>query len=288
MLGAWIVLSLDAGTWSAIQGVSSATLAAAVILFASCQVFGGLRLAVLLPDLALWREAQAATWAGYFWANFLPGTIGGDIVRGYRLKTAGVDLPTLAGALVLDRLTNFSALVVIAAVCAWPIVIALLGGIATIAVPVAALTLLAASASVLVRRSARVRNVTVLALQPLRRVMQSPARMIGIGVFTCLNLGAAIVAQWLIVRQLGIAIGVVELAGIICLVTVIVVIPVSLNGLGLQEVSFVAFLTAAGVPLSLALSFSLLARVLIVGASVIAGLVVLVGRIQAARHQRLT
>ncbi len=267
------------------RGVPPATLAAAVILFASSQLFGGLRLALLLPDLSLWREAQAATWAGYFWANFLPGTVGGDVVRAFRLKGAGVDLPTLVGALVLDRVINLGALVVIAIVCVRPFVRALLGGTDTIAAPVVALTLVVASVFVLARRSARVRNVTVLAMQPLRKVMQSPTRMVGIGVFTSLTLGAAIVAEWLLASQLGIAIGLVELAGIICLVTVIVVIPVSLNGLGLQEVSFVTFLSAAGVPLSLALSFSLLARVLIIGASVIAGLVVLVDRVEAARHQ---
>jgi uncharacterized membrane protein YbhN (UPF0104 family) len=88
----------------------------------------------------------------------------------------------------------------------------------------------------------------------------------------------SIVAQWLVAQAVGIEISLAQLASIICMVTLIVLLPISFNGIGLQEVSFVAFLTGAGVSQDIALSFSLLTRVLIVGTSLIAGLVAFTAR----------
>ena len=284
----WILASLDGRAWRAIGSIGPVALGGAVILFSSAQIFGGLRLSLLLPERSLWREALAATWIGYFWGNFLPSTVGGDVVRGFRLTRAGVKLPTVAGALLLDRLLNFCAVVLVLMATALPLSAGPARHIASaIAMPAA----IAAACGIglvlwLARSSERVRTAARMALEPLRLVSRSPARLCGVVLMSLLSLGVAIAAEWLLARRLGIAIGIAELANIICLVTLLVLLPVSLNGLGLQEASFVVFLTRAGAPIELALSFSLLARVLIVGAGGIGGLVTIADRLTAGRRLR--
>lgn len=282
----WILASLDARTWSAIAHVGPVLLGLAVVLFASAQLFGGIRLALLLPGSAYWQEAILATWIGYFWGNFLPSTVGGDVVRGFRLHRAGISIPAAAGALILDRLANLSAVALVLVA----------GALSFGSRPVRANPPVAAAAAAtlivigiggglwLVRRNVRTRALVGRLTEPLRTVGRSPGRLAGVAVMSLLSLSAGILAQWLIACALHLGIGLDHLATIICLVMIIVLLPVSLNGLGLQEVSFVVLLTAAGAPADLALSFSLLARALIVGAGSIAGAVVVADRIAAARR----
>lgn len=286
-LTAWIASALDARAWAAMRSIGSAMLASAIFLFASAQILGGLRLALLLPGQSLWREALTATVVGYFWGNFLPGTVGGDVVRGFRLRRAGINVPTLAGTLLLDRLLNIAALLGILLITAWPLGNALFRTIDwSVALPAVIALLTGAVLGIgTVWWSERVRQIGALVFSPLLALTRSPMRFLAVVGLSLLSLGVAILAEWLIARQLGLAIGLGELTGIICLVTVIVLIPISLNGLGLQEASFLVLLTHAGASADLALSFSLLARVLIVGASMIAGLVVLADRLCALWRQ---
>lgn len=285
---AWIVISLDSQTWSAIPNVGAMTLGFAVVLFASAQLFGGIRLALLLPGASFWRVAILATWVGYFWGNFLPGTVGGDVVRGSRLHRAGIGLSMTVGALLLDRLLNLCAVALILATGAVSLGGRLTQGTAS-AAAVAVGMLIIGGVAVSFRlalANARLRPLVTQLVEPLRIVGCSPSRLAGVTLMSFLSLGAAIVAQWLIARRLGLGIDLAQLATIICAVTIFVLLPVSLNGLGLQEASFVVLLTSAGAPAGLALSFSLLARTLIVGAGAIAGAIVVADRIAATRGSR--
>ena len=279
----WIVRSLDARSWNAMRSVGPATLGIGLLLFSSAQIFGGLRLALLLPQRALWREALAATWIGYFWGNFLPSTVGGDVVRGFRLSRAGVRLPSVAAVLLLDRVLNLGAVVLILIASGLALGAPLGRHFAlSAAAPIAMAALAGVALVVWIGRGRRsVAPIVTATLAPLALLARSRLRLLAVAAMSFVSLGAAIGAQWLLARQLGMSLGLVQLANIICLVTIIALLPVSLNGLGVQEASFAVLLTRAGAPIELALSFSLLARLLIVGTGAIGGLVAVADRVRA-------
>jgi uncharacterized membrane protein YbhN (UPF0104 family) len=283
-LTVWIVLSLGAPAWAALRGFDPIVLVGSILLFASAQIFGGLRLAVLLRGTPVSApEAVVTTWIGYFFSNFLPSTVGGDIVRLARLATAGLNPATAFGVLVLDRILNVAVIAVIFALSATSFLLASIS-VSTrdsvwLAIGVVILSGLVALAAYAMRCSDRLRGIARAALQPSRTLLRRPGRLIAVLVLSILNLGVAILAQWFIARRLGIAIHLLDLTAIICLVALVVLLPISFNGLGLQEGAYAFFLVHAGASLELALVYGLLTRALIVGASALAGLVVVYDRV---------
>ena len=118
----WLVTKIDRRALDAALALDPWIACAAVLVFASAQIWGGLRLHALVPDRKVTAgEAIRATFVGYFFANFLPGTVGGDVVRGIRLKSAGVGLGELAGVLVLDRVINTLFIAAVAALAVTPL-----------------------------------------------------------------------------------------------------------------------------------------------------------------------
>ncbi len=279
LLLSWLVGSIDAGVWQAVTGIQPLTLLACFLVFASAQMIGGFRLWLVTPGATL-RGAQAATWVGYFWGNFLPSSVGGDIVRLMRLRAEGIPGATAAGALVLDRIANLLPILAIVAFAAltrslsfamnidpvWGIAFALVG-------------LAGAVALWLVR--GRLAGPIRRALQPARQLVRRPGLALGVALLSAASIGVSILAQWWLARALGLAIDLVELAQIIAVLTLVVMLPVSLNGLGVQEAGYVAALTTAGAPLDAAIAFSLLVRLLMLATSLLAGLFVLSEKLQA-------
>lgn len=286
----WIIHSINADVWHAVWTVPLPALGTIIVVFAAAQVLGGLRLAALLPHELSCREAMAATWAGYFWANFLPGTVGGDIARVLRLRAAGIALAKATGAIVLDRSLNLIALVAIMLVTAMPLTRVLLAAVGTQWRVLAGLLTGAAAAGFALALCIRIegfRARLIRGIAPLRGLIEDPLRLGWTLLLSGGSIGVSIMAQWLLAQTLGIAIGLSQLAGIICAVTLFAILPISLNGLGMQEASFVVLMTGAGVPAGAALSYSLLVRVLIVGTSLIAGVFVLIDRFIAARPRSI-
>jgi len=76
----------------------------------------------------------------------------------------------------------------------------------------------------------------------------------------------------LLFRSFGIEVSFLHLLVIITLISVITMIPVSLNGLGVRETSYVLFFQSIGVPEGIALSVSLLFFILVTISSLIGGL----------------
>ncbi|MGB4866592.1 MAG: lysylphosphatidylglycerol synthase transmembrane domain-containing protein [Hyphomicrobium sp.] len=270
----WMVSTVDKSMLAAAAVLDPVIFLLAALLFASAQIFGGLRLATLFPGEVTPRDAVVMTWAGYFLSNFLPGTIGGDVYKAVRLKSAGMTLPAAAGGLLLDRLLNTVVLVILAALTAAPVVLAMAGGIDPRLAAIAGLALaaIAAAGVHMARRQSRIGEIMTLAAGPFARLLASPGRLVTAVILSICNIGVAIIAQWIVARELGLGISLLEMAGISAVVTLLVMVPVSLNGLGLQEASFIVLLTQAGVAQESALLFSILVRMLIVVASIVGGL----------------
>ena len=282
----WLVTSIDRRTVDVLKAADPVLFALSALLFSSAQIFGGLRLWLLFPNQIGWRDAIATTWIGYFLANFLPGTLGGDVVRVVRLKAQGVGLPAAGGGLLLDRVLNVCMILIFAATTgphlagtlSWPNTVWRgLGG---------ALTIAAAVLIVLVFKRPRFSALLQHMGQPWRQLAASPSRIAEVLLLSAANIGVSIAAQWMLARSVGIQLGIFELASVICFVTLLVMLPVSLNGIGLQEGSFVVGLSHLGVGREQALVFALLVRMLIIIASAVGGIFLLQDRVAAAGRVR--
>lgn len=275
LLVGWILSSVDREVWNSLSSTPLLLLCICITIFASAQLFGGFRLFLLTPGLS-WRQAVLTTWVGYFWSNFLPGSVGGDVVRAFKLRNAGIPLSTAAGALVVDRLFNLGSVSMLVAVSTLPLSLRLVS--ATELEWLAALLggAVVAAVALLFRFRGRLVGVLARGAAPALALIAKPQLALGALLLSFANVGVSILAQWLLARHMGIPVSYMELAGIAGLITLIVMLPISLNGLGLQEASYIAVLVSMGVPNEKAIAFSLLSRFLILAASVIAGLVLLV------------
>lgn len=281
LLLVWLASALDARTWTAIRDIGVLGLVLVTLVFSTSQIFSGLRLACLLRKPRPWRLAIVSTFVGFFWSTFLPGTVGGDVVRVAKLHSANIELTRATGAIVFDRLLNTLGIAMILAISsAGLIVVWALENtrlfLVLLLLAMAAAGMAALGARMLIRR--RLPDFLASFLAPIRQLLSDRKLLLAVALLTLCNIGSSILAQWLLSNLLDMEVSFLTLASIICLVTIATMLPISLNGIGLQEVSFVYLLTTAGATSEKAIVFSLLVRAIIVGTSLIAGLAMILNR----------
>ena len=89
---------------------------------------------------------------------------------------------------------------------------------------------------------------------------------------------SAVAAQWILAFHLGLPVTPLQLTAVICLVYMVTLAPITLNGIGLQEVSTVVLLVHLGAHEGAAVSFALLTRLLVVALSLVGAAVTAVDR----------
>ncbi len=210
------------------------------------------------------RDAARLTFAGLFASNFLPTTIGGDVVRLAGALRLGGPSATYAASIAVDRLVGMGGMITAAplglpAFLAWwtnqpaglPYGIRLAG--------VAAWP--AALRDWVVRATRGV-------LEALALWLKRPRWLFAALGCTWLYMLLKFAALWLFFDSLGEHISFLDTAGLWSLVYFITLIPISIGGLGLQEVSVsLIYSQVGGVSLSGALAAALLLRTVEVLAS---------------------
>ena len=226
---------------------------------------------------------------GLFFNNFLPTSVGGDVVRGVELSRSGVPRPVAGASVVGDRVVGLLALALMAAVGGalgvlwWPgqgpwataglfaVGVALL--IAGISRP-EFLGRLASSRMLAAGRIARkvgrlLESVTSLAGRG-GTLLRALAYSTGLSAFSALY-------HWTIGRALDIQVPLAAYFVIIPAVMLFAALPITLNGLGLRELGFVGFLGTQGVPTATAAVFAFLAFFGTLGFAIAGGLLFLTG-----------
>lgn len=282
----WIATALDARTWAIGRESGLTGLLSTIAIFGTSQIFSGLRLSCLLYKPRPWRAAIISTFAGFFWSTFLPGTVGGDVVKLARLKAAGIEIVKATGAIVFDRLLNTIGIAIVFVLSS----AALVFTDAQVNQALLVATLLLLIAMVFVSMLARhflarddLPDWVKSFLSPIRQLFADPLLLLVACLLTACNIGSSLLAQWMLSNLLHLEISFAALSSIICLVTLATMLPISLNGLGVQEVSFVYLLTHTGVGSDKAIAFSLLVRAIVLGTSVIAGIVTILDRVFTVR-----
>jgi len=236
----------------------AAWLVAALVVTGAGIVLSAVRWRAVLAALGL--RARVATLlhhylAGLFVGNFLPSTIGGDVLRVRRLSAEnGAGADTFA-SVVLERLTGWIVLPVIT-----------LTALAT-ATAVTTLVLLGVLLLVVAHPSVggrfadgegwqRFAGAVHLGLTRFRR---NPLSVLGVLVTGFAYQLVVVLAAFLAARALGIdPVGITATLVFVPAVAIVQVLPISLAGLGVREGAFVVFLHPLGVQRGQAIALGLL------------------------------
>ena len=243
--------------------------AAALFLTLLIVVADGLLLVSVLrvfDQQAALRTAMLYSLVGWFFSNVAPSTVGGDIFRGVQLSRAGIPVGTSVRAVLAIRLLSLSALVVVM-LAGVPIALRVVEDRAgmmllsvTLAAAISALFVLY-SFPTLSRRISLVDRWRLL--ERLRTVSADFRQIIFAGdrartawieatVQHLLRVGvlAALAAA------LGLGINLATLFALTPAALLIAMVPISLGGWGVRELSFVYLLGTAGVDATAALALS--------------------------------
>ena len=208
------------------------------------------------------------TLAGMFVSNFLPTTVGGDVLRIARLSAANGQRHTSVASVVVERLTGFLVLpfITLVALVGNPTLLHL-GRASRLALTVALGTLVALVAILVVVSSRRIGDrfagrswlgfVAAVHLG-LARMRRDPAAALGVLVSALAYQLAMVAGAWMAGHALGLQVGWSAMMAFIPIVAIAQVLPLSVSGLGLREGALVLLLVPLGVASGQAVAFGLL------------------------------
>lgn len=207
--------------------------------------------------------------AGLFVANFLPSTIGGDVLRVARLSARNGHRPASFASVVLERLTGFLVLPLITLVALFVNPSLLHLGRATgMAVTLSLVTLAALVVILVLAASPRLGGRLAENVNWLRfvgavhlgvdRIRRHPAAAAPVLLTALAYQLTIVVVAWTGTRALDMDVGWTAIMAFIPVVAMAQAIPLSVNGLGLREGALVLLLQPLGVPQEQAIALGLL------------------------------
>lgn len=247
---------------TAAAGLTPYAAALAIFAYFAAHAVNAAKLRVLLQGLSLW-QAWRFTMIAVLFGAALPGQLAGDAVKAFRLARAAPDVGEVTAAVAavaVDKIIGMFALLLLTAVglalnaptFGESVVIA--AGLITILIPVGLVVVLVAPLPAWLGRWGQ-------EFAAWRTVVLTPAallRSLALGIFFQV---LSIATFDILGDALGIDLPLTAWAVIVGLISVILLLPVTVAGLGLREGSLVAVLAMVGEGRgpALALSFALLA-----------------------------
>lgn len=207
--------------------------------------------------------------AGLFVGNFLPSTIGGDVLRVSRLSATNGESPGTFASVVIERLTGWLVLPVIALIglFANPHLLELKrASVVALGVSVVTLVLLgvilwmAAHPSLggrLAQHASWLRFIGAVHLG-IDRFRRQPAAVAGVLAVGFAYQLAVVLAACLASEAIGLSIGWGALLAFVPVVAILQVLPISIGGLGVREGAFYLFLHPLGATVGQAVALGLL------------------------------
>ncbi|MCC6176458.1 MAG: flippase-like domain-containing protein [Chloroflexi bacterium] len=224
-----------------------------------------------------------------FFNNILPSRFAGDVVRAYGASIHVTSKARSAAAVLMDRLIGaisvlLLAVIAIAAnpsVVPWQISQVLIAGLAVGLGTVGLLVIrtpLHAPALALIRRLTSVPVVgkrfgskAVAAAEAVYSYADAPSVLTWALAISMVANGLSIVNLYLYSLAVGADVHLIEVAVVAPVVLVVGLLPLSINGIGTQELVFVALLGLMGVEPEVALAVALLRRLVLLGQSLVGG-----------------
>jgi uncharacterized membrane protein YbhN (UPF0104 family) len=249
----WLVTRLD---WDVLltqlAGLNPWMLALAFWVYLAAQAFNTLRWCSLLwahgVSITFWQAFRIA-WSGIFASNFLPSTIGGDGLRMVAILPYTKSKSVAVGSVALDRLINMAAMACLLPLSFW-VFGAKLNTIFALALPFNP------------RKLAEKYFPKIM--DALREWASRPAAFGWAFLVAWPSNLTIMLANFIVARELGIEISFVQIIAIQTVTYFVTVLPISVNGYGLREVTFATLFAALGATIEQASAFAVLTRFLTV------------------------
>ena len=247
-----------------IARVSWTSLLASALAFLLSQFIIAVRWQYLLRVQEVDIPLTRLTWlvlVGAFASNFLPTTVGGDVVKMAAVAQGQAKRAVAVASVAADRLFNLAAMFF------WLPSALTLGGWNPL------LETGAASSSALMRMPfvekmwGRVKRV----FEAGRVWFTSPRTVFVAMALSGLSIGASFVSFWIVTLALGITVSFWQAAGVAALSYFAALLPISVNGLGLLEGSVTALLVAQGASLEQGVAAAVLIRFVTLAVSLLGG-----------------
>ncbi len=274
LLLAWLLLRSDIGhVFETLQKLSPSVIAGVAVLIPIMIGVAALKWWILVPRHAF-AQIVRINLVGVFYSIVLPGQVAGEAVKAYRLGAGRADAEQIAASVVVDKINGMIALLVLGILGAFLSRLQFPGSLlasfsATLAIGLALLysihlPFLRGSIEVAIgfvsRRWPWARPATdraALFIAASTRYLARPGLMIVSVLLGMLYQLLCIATILIIAPTFGIDIRLTEWFWIFAVVTLAVLVPLSVGGLGIREGAFVAVLGLLQVPSASALALSL-------------------------------
>lgn len=264
----------------ALRQIPPGFVAVQLLLFYAAQGLASQRWRLLLRMHGVtirWWHAVRLNFLGIFTSCFLPGSVGGDAIKVAVLARESHALGRILISVLVDRLTN--TLVVTLTACVmlprmvallpgrfqWPAGYWLLLGSLMAAAGVVAVVVAYRCLPALSRRRSLAPGLASH-LQKIHTALTAwrdhPAIFAAAAGISLLMLIASSAGAYLLLRGLQAPVAYLDFLSVMLALHFVAILPISLNGVGVADVSLVVLLEALGVPRSTGVAFAILTRVL--------------------------
>lgn len=231
-----------------------------------------------------WISMLKTFYISIFFNCCLPGTVGGDVVRVFLIKSDHTPLPTAISSVVIDRLIALLALGVMGGITL-PFLIDHIPISGWLIIP-AFLLISAISCWILLNLERIISLVPLLSsltwlehlLSNINKIIRTPRAALISLCYAILAHFAYSISAYILADSLGHPISIIESLTLIPWVMLISIIPISIGGWGLREAAMVFFLGLVGVPQAAALTISIQQGLMLILISLPAGILWLVNR----------
>ena len=236
--------------------------------------------------ITFWR-LLVINYIGGFWGLVLPSSVSADIVRGYYLSKSTANVSLAVTSMVIDRLIGALSLVFLGCVSVWMVgdtfglvharlIAASIAGVCALGIAL----LFHNDFIHWVDRRIIQRMTGMKIIRQVRRWIVSCLQYRQYPQTLCMSFLLTIFVQMLrilvfyaVAVSFGVHVSVTYYFIFVPLMMLLIILPVSINGIGVREGSFVAFFTLVGVPSSQAFIISFVVSVLTTLMTAIGGIV---------------
>jgi uncharacterized protein (TIRG00374 family) len=220
---------------------------------------------------------------GIFYAQFLPGLVGGELAKGYYLARDGDEKIKVVSSALVDRLLGITVngLIGLLALIASPLVLATLElGEQTPLWALLVVVVALVTAYAIVRLVERIEHLFPAPLtavyEPVKLYAAHPVALGTAAVLSIAYFATWALSIWAMAAAAELAsLGYMTMLLLLAVTNVAQFLPLSINGAGVREGAIVLILSAYGVPQEQALAFALLIPLTAFGLAALGGLVVL-------------
>jgi uncharacterized protein (TIRG00374 family) len=262
----------------------------AALLYLAAMSNAGLKWYILLRAQGIrvpFRAVLSYTYVGFFFNNFLPANVGGDVMRGYGLARYTEQGAEAAVSVVVDRIVGLMAFMSSAVAAALVTEFVMhrqnLKGIEVAAIM--GLVVIAAGFAVILSRRVRAlveRLFTWKLLAPFAPVYGRLSAALNayrhsygpLALAFCVSLLTLVLTNftdYLIVQSLGGGIPLIYIFLFNPIIAFVLLVPISVGGLGVTQAVYPFFYGLVGVPGSLAFTVSLIKQLIIYVTSLVGG-----------------